>query len=162
MLLGGLVACYARGTLLVATSNIPPDELYRNGLQRARFCLHQSMLLNGIVMWNVDAGVDYRLRALTQAHLWLSPSTMKPGRKWINYGWRWQGRNERVTDVRNQPSAVGDVDREPDAGGFFYRCASTRWHDYIALSRLFTRSLFDVPVMTRLMERSATLYCAGG
>lgn len=45
---------------------------------------------------NVDAGVDYRLRTLTQAHLWLSPLNDETGRKWINYGWRWRGRNEKI------------------------------------------------------------------
>jgi predicted ATPase len=42
---------------------------------------------------NVDAGVDYRLRTLTQAHLWLSPLNAETTRRWINSGWRWRGQN---------------------------------------------------------------------
>lgn len=128
MLLGGLMkALFARGITLVATSNIPPDELYRNGLQRARFLPAIDAIKQHCDVMNVDAGVDYRLRTLTQAHLWLSPSTMKPGRKWINYGWRWRGETRKFTDVRNQPSAIGDNGRrEPDAGGFFYYAVRRR------------------------------------
>lgn len=74
MLLGGLMkALFARGITLVATSNIPPDELYRNGLQRARFLPAIDAIKQHCDVMNVDAGVDYRLRTLTQAHLWLSP-----------------------------------------------------------------------------------------
>lgn len=74
MLLGGLMkALFARGITLVATSNIPPDELYRNGLQRARFLPAIDAIKQHCDIMNVDAGVDYRLRTLTQAHLWLSP-----------------------------------------------------------------------------------------
>lgn len=74
MLLGGLMkALFARGITLVATSNIPPDELYRNGLQRARFLPAIDAIKQHCDIMNVDAGIDYRLRTLTQAHLWLSP-----------------------------------------------------------------------------------------
>lgn len=89
---------------------------------------------------------------------------MKPGRRWINYGWRWRGETRKFTDVRNQPSAIGDNGRrEPDAGGLFTTlCVDARsQHDYIALSRLFhTVMLFDVPVMTRLMESEARRFIA--
>lgn len=74
MLLGGLMeALFERGIVLVATSNIIPDELYRNGLQRARFLPAIELVNANTEVVNVDSGVDYRLRTLEQAEIFHSP-----------------------------------------------------------------------------------------
>lgn len=74
MLLGGLMeALFARGIVLVATSNIVPDELYRNGLQRARFMPAIELVKKNTEIVNVDSGIDYRLRTLEQAEIFHSP-----------------------------------------------------------------------------------------
>jgi len=74
MILGGLLEqLFANGVTLVATSNIVPDGLYRDGLQRARFLPAIDLLNRYTEVVNVDSGVDYRLRALEQAELYHCP-----------------------------------------------------------------------------------------
>jgi cell division protein ZapE len=55
---------------LVCTSNSPPQELYRDGLQRARFLPAIKLLEEMTEVVNVDAGNDYRLRQLEKAPLY--------------------------------------------------------------------------------------------
>jgi len=64
---------FKNGVSLVATSNIVPDGLYRDGLQRARFLPAIELLKIHTDVVNVDSGVDYRLRALEQAELFYCP-----------------------------------------------------------------------------------------
>ncbi|EMM7218490.1 cell division protein ZapE [Enterobacter bugandensis] len=166
MLLGGLMkALFARGITLVATSNIPPDELYRNGLQRARFLPAIDAIKQHCDIMNVDAGVDYRLRTLTQAHLWLSPLNADTAREmdklWLALAGA-KRENAPTLEINHRPLPTLGVENQTLAVSFATLCVDARsQHDYIALSRLFhTVMMLDVPVMTRLMESEARRFIA--
>lgn len=75
MILGTLMQeLFARGITLVATSNIEPEGLYRNGLQRARFLPAIELIQKFTQTVNVDSGIDYRLRTLEQAEIYHYPA----------------------------------------------------------------------------------------
>ena len=68
MLLANLFrGLFDRGVTLVATSNVPPDDLYKDGLQRARFVPAIRLLKENTTVVQIDEGVDFRLRALERA-----------------------------------------------------------------------------------------------
>lgn len=74
MILANLLkALFEHGVVLVATSNIVPDELYKDGLQRARFLPAIDLVKRHCEVVNVDSGIDYRLRALERAEIFHSP-----------------------------------------------------------------------------------------
>lgn len=167
MLLGGLMkALFARGITLVATSNIPPDDLYRNGLQRARFLPAIDAIKANCDVMNVDAGIDYRLRTLTQAHLWLSPINEETQQQmeslWLALAGTPRPAKAQTLEINHRPLPTLGEANHTLAVSFTTLCVDARsQHDYIALSRLFSAVLlFDVPVMTSLMESEARRFIA--
>lgn len=74
MILGGLLTHLLNdGVTLVTTSNIQPDFLYENGLQRERFLPAIELLKRDMDVVELDGGIDYRLRSLQQARIYHSP-----------------------------------------------------------------------------------------
>ncbi len=68
MILGRLLThCFDRGVALVATSNVEPNQLYRDGLQRARFQPAIAALEAHCTVMSLDGDTDYRFRTLTDA-----------------------------------------------------------------------------------------------
>ena len=53
------------------TSNVKPKDLYKGGLQRDRFLPTIALLEKHCDVVAVDGGVDYRLRQLTAAPIYL-------------------------------------------------------------------------------------------
>ena len=74
MILAGLLRhLFERGVTLVTTSNIEPGDLYRDGLQRARFLPAIDLLREHCEIVQLLSAQDYRLRALSSAGVYFTP-----------------------------------------------------------------------------------------
>jgi len=68
-----LDALMARGVAFVMTSNYPPAGLYPDGLHRDRILPAIALIEKNLDIVNVDAGIDYRRRALEQLSVYHQP-----------------------------------------------------------------------------------------
>jgi cell division protein ZapE len=66
-------ALFERGVVLVATSNVQPDNLYRDGLNRQLFLPFVDLLKSHVDVVNLNARTDYRLEKLNRLPVYLSP-----------------------------------------------------------------------------------------
>jgi cell division protein ZapE len=75
MILGRLFAkLFELGTVVVATSNVAPDDLYKGGLNRALFLPFIAQISEHMeVLW-LDARTDFRLEKLAGVTMWLVPA----------------------------------------------------------------------------------------
>jgi cell division protein ZapE len=68
-----LKALFDNGVSFMMTSNYEPDTLYPNGLHRDRMLPTIALLQERMDVMCVDAGIDYRKRALEQVDVYLTP-----------------------------------------------------------------------------------------
>ncbi|MBA7468553.1 Cell division protein ZapE [subsurface metagenome] len=75
MILGRLFArLFGLGTVVVATSNVAPEDLYKGGLNRALFLPFIAEITNHMDVMRLDARTDFRLEKLQGAKMWLVPA----------------------------------------------------------------------------------------
>jgi cell division protein ZapE len=67
-------ALFAEGVVLVATSNVAPDDLYRDGLNRPLFEPFIRTLKAHTDVFALDNGTDYRLEQLNGMPVYLTPA----------------------------------------------------------------------------------------
>jgi cell division protein ZapE len=75
MILGRLFKkMFELGVVLVATSNVRPDELYKDGLNRALFLPFIAMIEQYMDVTRLDARTDFRLEKLAGQPVWHVPA----------------------------------------------------------------------------------------
>ena len=154
-----LDAMFRNRVSIVTTSNFHPDGLYPNGLHRDRILPAIELLKSQLEVVNVDAGTDYRRRALEVARLYLTPLSAET--------------QDEMTGIFNALAETADEDSALNiehrvlqakrrAGGvvwfdFNTLCGGPRsQNDYLELaSRFHTILLSDVPQMPVRMASEA-------
>jgi cell division protein ZapE len=87
MILGRLFArLFGLGTVVVATSNVAPEDLYKGGLNRALFLPFIAQITNHMDVMRLDARTDFRLEKLQGTRMWLVPADSEAEFA-LNRGW---------------------------------------------------------------------------
>lgn len=125
MILYGLLrALTDQGVALVATSNTPPRDLYKGGLQRERFLPAIALLETRCEVLELASPHDWRLRALTRAPVYLTPDDARA-----------ESALARLFDELAQGMVQDDVELKINDRAFRARrvCAQAAWFDFAAL-----------------------------
>jgi len=153
MILGDLFTMlFNRGITLVATSNIEPAGLYKDGLHRDRFMPAIAEVERHTTVMNIDSGIDYRLRVLQQAELYEAPLT-KANYHWLANRFASLSNNQKISKepitINGREVKINACTEDILFCDFRHLCMAPRSAaDFIELAKRFSTVLVDsVPAL---------------
>ncbi|MEM1364965.1 MAG: cell division protein ZapE [Pseudomonadota bacterium] len=167
---------FSRGVTVIATSNVPPGDLYKDGINRASFLPFVDLLQEHVSTLRLDAPTDYRRQRLDTGAVWFSPLGANTTAALDEVWERWTG--EDASSHEAEPVMVHGRTLKLQARAD--RCARASFsqlceqplgaHDYLALTERFDSFVIDdIPAIDpgrrneakRLIILVDTLYDAG-
>ena len=155
MILGRLMeGLFKHGVILVMTSNYPPSMLYPNGLHRDSFLPTIALLNKNLDVFEVEAGIDYRLRALEQVEIYHHPADAAAEKKMLDYFRMVAGEEgKKGGSIEVLGRQIDTVRRGHGVIWFDFRtlCGGPRsQNDYLEIARAYhTVLLSHIPKMTQ-------------
>ena len=153
-------ALFANGVVLVATSNVAPDDLYRDGLNRQLFLPFVSLLKRHAQVIALVSGTDYRMEKLNRMPVYLTPLSPETDRL-MDDAWGAVARGKPVSPetvaVKGRqvpvPLAAGDAARF----SFAELCdAPLGARDYLAIAARYSTIFVDrIPALDQTRRNPA-------
>ena len=166
MILGRLFTrMFEQGVVVVATSNVDPDELYKDGLNRALFTPFIRLLHEQMEVVRLEAPKDFRLEKLNAQPVWYVPADEDADVALDN---AWQRLTGTLSGEPHEIAAKGRVIRVPEAAmgvarfSFRQLCGQPLGaRDYLRIAHEFhTVILAGIPVMDFPQRNEAKRFIA--
>jgi cell division protein ZapE len=156
---------FEQGVVLVATSNVDPDELYKDGLNRALFLPFIALLREHVDIVRLEAPKDFRLEKLSGQPVWYVPADEDAE---VALDMAWQRLTGTLSGEPFEIAAKGRVIRVPEAAkgvarfSFRQLCEQPLGaSDYLRIAHEFhTIILEGIPVMDFPQRNEAKRFIA--
>ena len=166
MILGRLFRrLFDNGVVVVATSNVAPDDLYRDGLNRSLFVPFIAMIEEHIDVVRLAARTDFRLEKLGDAPVWYVPADAA-AKSALDAAWRSLTAGNSATSrellVKGHALHVPSAALGAARFAFAELCARPLGaEDYLKLAHEFHTIVLDgIPVMDSAQRNEAKRFIA--
>ena len=166
MILGRLfTALFERGVVVIATSNVAPEDLYKDGLNRALFLPFLALLQQRMDVVRLAARTDFRLEKFTSVKVWHVPADAAADRA-LDAAWRRLalGQGGGPVDLRVKGHIVHIPRAAMSVARFSFADLCERplgAIDYLRLAHEYHALVLDrVPVMTYAQRNEAKRFIA--